>query len=192
MPHKMNARSAERVGALRLVLDGHLTMAAGLAGRQWNEGDVSCSVVRRVMLPDAFFAADGLLHTAVSVIDELEVFPAMIAAELHRDLPFLATTRILTALVGSGLGRETAHELIKEHALAAVAERRSGGDGRLVERIAADERVPLTADELAALTDSPIEFAGTAVSQVERVAARAQAILDAHPEAAASTSEMRV
>ena len=64
MPHKMNARSSERVNGLRLVLDGHLTMAAGLAGRQWNEGDVSCSVVRRVMLPDAFMAADGLIQTA--------------------------------------------------------------------------------------------------------------------------------
>ena len=90
MPHKMNARSAERVGALRTVLDGHLTMAASLSGRQWNEGDVSCSVVRRVMLPDAFMAADGLLQTAAGVLDELTVFPAVVAAELRRDLPFLA------------------------------------------------------------------------------------------------------
>ena len=192
MPHKMNARSAERVGALRLVLDGHLTMAAGLAGRQWSEGDVSCSVVRRVMLPDAFFAADGLLHTAVGVLDELEVFPAMIAAELHRDLPFLATTRILTALVDSGMGREVAHELIKEHALAALSERRSGADGGFVSRIASDERVSLTVDELAALTKSPIEFAGTAVGQVERVAVRARAILDQYPDASTRPGEVRV
>ena len=89
MPHKMNARSAERVNGLKLVIDGHLTMAAGLAGRQWNEGDVSCSVVRRVMLPDAFMAADGLIQTALSVFDEFGVFPAVVEAELRRDLPSL-------------------------------------------------------------------------------------------------------
>ncbi|MEZ5168485.1 MAG: hypothetical protein R2695_19160 [Acidimicrobiales bacterium] len=111
--------------ALRTVLDGHLTMAAGMAGRQWNEGDVSCSVVRRVVLPDAFFAADGLLQTALVVFDELGFFPAMIDAELSRDLPFLATTRILTAAVDRGLGRETAHELVKDHAVAAALDRRS-------------------------------------------------------------------
>ena len=59
MPHKMNARSCERINGFRVILNGYLTMASGLAGEQWNEGDVSCSVVRRVMLPDAFYAADG-------------------------------------------------------------------------------------------------------------------------------------
>ena len=73
MPHKANARSSERIGALVAVLDGHLAMAASLAGRQWNEGDVSCSAARRVMLPDAFCAADGLLHTALGVLEELQI-----------------------------------------------------------------------------------------------------------------------
>ena len=63
MPHKMNTRSCERINGLMTVLRGHLTMAASLAGDQWNEGDVSCSVVRRVVLPDAFFATDGVFQT---------------------------------------------------------------------------------------------------------------------------------
>ena len=63
MPHKMNTRSCERINGFRHIVAGHLTMVSGIAGDQWNEGDVSCSVVRRVALPDAFFATDGLFQT---------------------------------------------------------------------------------------------------------------------------------
>ena len=193
MPHKMNARSAERVNGLKLVIDGHLTMAAGLAGRQWNEGDVSCSVVRRVMLPDAFMAADGLIQTALSVFDEFGVFPAVVEAELRRDLPFLATTRILTAAVDGGLGREAAHELVKEHAVAAALDRREGGEyASLVERLADDSLMPLDRDEIEALLANPQEFTGTAIAQVGRVVARANAVLAVHPEAASAAAEVRV
>ncbi len=193
MPHKMNARSAERVAALRTVLDGHLTMAAGLAGRQWNEGDVSCSVVRRVMLPDAFFAADGLLQTAMVVFDELGVFPAVIEAELGRDLPFLATTRMLAAAVEGGLGREEAHELVKEHAVGAALARREGGEQEsLVQRIVSDPRIPLDAATIGALLAKPEEFTGTAADQIVRVTRKARSVMDRHPEAAAATPEVRV
>ena len=193
MPHKMNARSAERVGALRTVLDGHLTMAASLAGRQWNEGDVSCSAVRRIMLPDAFLATDGLLQTALVVFEELGVFPAIIEAELARDLPFLATTRVLTASVERGLGREEAHELVKEHAVAAALDRREmeGAPG-LVERLAGDERIPLDRSDVDALLADPTKFTGTAIDQVARIVARVDKIVAQHPEAAAAVSEVRV
>jgi len=193
MPHKMNARSAERVGALRTVLDGHLTMAASLAGRQWNEGDVSCSAVRRIMLPDAFLATDGLLQTALVVFEELGVFPAVIEAELARDLPFLATTRVLTASVDRGLGREEAHELVKEHAVSAALDRRemSGAPG-LVDRLADDERIPLDRGDIEALLANPAEFTGTAIDQVRRIVSRVDAIVARHPDAAAAVSEVRV
>ena len=193
MPHKMNARSAERVGGLRLVLDGHLAMAAGLAGRQWNEGDVSCSVVRRVMLPDAFFAAEGLLQTAMSVFEELAVFPAVVEAELRRDLPFLATTRMLTAAVEAGLGREEAHELIKEHAVKAALARRSGEAAlSVVDRLDKDPRVPLDAATIDGLLARPEEFTGTAVDQVRRIVERANTVLAAYPDAVATEADVRV
>lgn len=193
MPHKMNARSAERIGSLRLILDGHLTMAAGLAGRQWNEGDVSCSAVRRVMLPDAFMAADGLLQTALGVFDELGVFPAVIDAELRRDLPFLATSRILTAAVDAGLGREEAHELVKGHAVAAALARRERRDGAdLVSRLAGDDRIPLDREALERLLARPADFTGTAGPQIARVVERAEEIIARHPDAAATAAEVRV
>jgi adenylosuccinate lyase len=114
MPHKMNARSSERINGFTVLLRGYVTAISELAGSQWNEGDVACSVVRRVVLPDSFYAIDGLLETALTVLGELGIFERAISAELDRNLPFLATTKILMAAIKNGVGRENAHEVIKE------------------------------------------------------------------------------
>ena len=127
MPHKMNTRSCERVNGFAVILRGYASMVGELAGDQWNEGDVSCSVVRRVALADAFFAIDGLFETFLTVLDEFGVFPAVVQRELERYLPFLATTKVLMAAVRAGVGRETAHEVIKEHAVAVALEMREKG-----------------------------------------------------------------
>ena len=188
MPHKMNARSCERVGGMQVLLRGYLTMAADLAGAQWNEGDVFCSVVRRVALPDAFFTFDGMCETFLTVLDEFGVFPAMIDRELERYLPFLATTRILMTAVRAGVGRETAHELIKEHAVAvALNMRENGGDQDLVQRLAGDDRFPLDEPQLEEALADRHAFIGAAESQVSRVLARIEEVKNRHPEAAAYT-----
>lgn len=161
-------------------------MAAELAGAQWNEGDVFCSVVRRVALPDAFFAIDGLFETFLTVLGEFGAYPAVIDRELERYLPFLATTKVLMAAVRAGVGRETAHEVIKEHAVAvALAMREKGADQDLLNRLAADDRLPL---DRAALDDALADkasFAGSAQAQVERVVAAAEELTRKYPEAAA-------
>ena len=186
MPHKMNARSCERVGGMQVLLRGYLTMAADLAGAQWNEGDVFCSVVRRVALPDAFFTFDGMCETFLTVLDEFGVFPAMIDRELERYLPFLATTRILMAAVRAGVGRETAHELIKEHAVAvALNMRENGGDQDLVQRLAGDDRFPLDEAQLKEALADRHAFIGAAESQVSRVLERIEGVTSRHAEAAA-------
>ncbi|MBC6795939.1 adenylosuccinate lyase [Corynebacterium macclintockiae] len=186
MPHKMNARSCERVGGMQILLRGYLTMAADLAGAQWNEGDVFCSVVRRVALPDAFFTFDGMCETFLTVLDEFGVFPAMIDRELERYLPFLATTRILMAAVRAGVGRETAHELIKEHAVAvALNMRENGGDQDLVQRLAGDDRFPLDEAQLKEALADRHAFIGAAESQVSRVLERIEGVTSRHAEAAA-------
>lgn len=184
MPHKMNTRSCERVNGLTVVLRGYASMVSELAGDQWNEGDVSCSVVRRVALPDAFYTIDGLLETMLTVIAEFGVFPAVIAAELERYLPFLATTKILMAAVKAGVGREVAHEVIKEHATKAALEMREGRANSLLEDLAADTRIPLDRAALDALISDPIEFTGAARQQIARVVNRIDAITSAHPAAA--------
>ena len=159
-------------------------MVGELAGNQWNEGDVSCSVVRRVALPDAFYAMDGLLETMLTVINEFGAFPAVIAAELERYLPFLATTKILMAAVKAGVGREVAHEAIKEHAVAAVLGMREGKPNSFLASLDADSRIPFNRTELEALIGNPIEFTGDARQQVARVVTRIEAITSAHPAAA--------
>ncbi|GAA2815185.1 adenylosuccinate lyase [Saccharopolyspora taberi] len=189
MPHKMNTRSCERVNGLSVVLRGYVSMTGELAGDQWNEGDVSCSVVRRVALPDAFFAFDGLLETFLTVLDEFGAFPAVVARELDRYLPFLATTKVLMAAVRSGVGRETAHEAIKENAVAVALDMRERGAERndLLDRLAADARLPLDREALDALLADRLAFTGAAASQVATVVNEIEKILHRHPEAATYT-----
>jgi adenylosuccinate lyase len=186
MPHKMNARSCERVNGLLVILRGYLTMTAELAGQQWNEGDVSCSVVRRVALPDAFFAMDGLLETFMTVLDGFGAFPAVIEAEVRHYLPFLATTRVLMEAVRRGVGREQAHEVIKEHAVAVALDLRENADqmNDLLERLAADERLGIDLTTLQGLAHEPMTFTGLATQQVRAVADRIDVLLSAHPDAA--------
>lgn len=187
MPHKMNTRSCERVNGLAVVLRGYSSMVGELAGDQWNEGDVSCSVVRRVALPDAFYAADGLFETFLTVLDEFGVFPAVVQRELDRYLPFLATTKVLMAAVRAGVGREAAHEAIKEHAVAVALEMREQGaaENDLFARLAADERLGLTEADLDSLVADPIEFTGAATSQVDALVTRIERLARLNPDAAA-------
>jgi adenylosuccinate lyase len=189
MPHKMNTRSCERVNGLAVVLRGYLSMVGELAGNQWNEGDVACSVVRRVALPDAFFAADGLFETFLTVLDEFGAYPAVVARELERYLPFLATTKVLMAAVRAGVGREQAHEAIKEHAVAvALAMRERGAAGNdLFDRLAADARLGLTRAQLDELVADPPSFTGAAGAQVAAVVARVEDVVRRFPAAATYT-----
>lgn len=145
-------------------------MAGGIAGDQWNEGDVSCSVVRRVVLPDTFFAIDGLLETALVVLEQLEAFPAMIERENAMTLPFLATTTILMQAVQAGAGREEAHEAIREHAVEAVRDLRSGksDNNDLVARLSDDSRIPLDETQIQSIVDDAESLVGAAHEQTAR------------------------
>ena len=190
MPHKMNARSCERVGGFVAILRGHLAMVSALVGDQWNEGDVSCSVVRRVALPDAFLAIDGLFETWLTVLDEFGAYPAVIRRELDRYLPFLATTKVLMACVKAGAGREAAHEAIKEHAVGVALAMREQGAAHndLLDRLAADPRVPLDRAALDGLLSQPLDFVGTAPEQVGRFVLAVDRLVERHPAAATYTA----
>ena len=186
MPHKMNTRSCERVNGLSVVLRGYESMVGELAGDQWNEGDVSCSVVRRVALPDAFFALDGLFETFLTVLGEFGAFPAVIEAELQRYLPFLTTTKVLMAAVRHGVGREQAHEAIKEHAVAVALDMRRTGrkDNDLLDRLAADPRLGVSKQTLEDAVAHPLELTGSAASQVNALVARVEELALQHPDGA--------
>ncbi|MEV6284116.1 adenylosuccinate lyase [Kribbella sp. NPDC051770] len=185
MPHKMNTRSCERVNGLAVILRGYASMAGELAGNQWNEGDVFCSVVRRVALPDAFFALDGLFETFLTVLAEFGVYPAVVDRELERYLPFLTSTKILMAAVKNGVGRETAHEVIKEHAVATALDLRKGlAANDLFHRLGADGRLGLTEDQIVGIVGEPLTFTGAAVAQVDAVVAKIDQLAKRYPEAA--------
>ena len=186
MPHKMNSRSSERIAGFVTILSGHVTMAAGLVGSQWNEGDVSDSVVRRIVLPDSFYAIDGLLETALTVLGEFRAFPAVIERELQRHLPYLATTALLMEAVRSGVGRETAHARIKEHALASAQAMRAGesDSSDLFARVTDDPVLGLDPGRVAAIADAPSLFIGRATEQVGTFVTRVAELAASHPEAA--------
>ena len=167
MPHKMNSRSSERINGMMVLLRGYNTMAADLAGDQWNEGDVSCSVVRRVVIPDSFYVLDGLLHTFMTILQEFGAFDERIEAELNEYLPLLATTKILMECVKAGMGREEAHKLIKKH---------STTSSDFFEALAKEKEFPLSLDQLNGLVKDPADFAGMAVEQSESVAKKIKSV----------------
>ncbi|MBP9749906.1 MAG: adenylosuccinate lyase [Candidatus Pacebacteria bacterium] len=190
MPHKMNTRSCERICGFYNLLRGYLTMIEGIAGSQWNEGDVSCSVVRRVALQDAFLAIDGMIETWLTVLDEFGAYPAMIGGEVTRYLPFLTTTKLLMAAVQTGMGREEAHAIIKKHAVEAALSMREHGDvNTMVSRLTADKGWPLNAKETGKAIGKPIDFIGLAERQVVQVVKSIEKLCKAHPEAAAYKPE---
>jgi adenylosuccinate lyase len=162
MPHKMNSRSSERMNGMMVLLRGYNTMAADLAGDQWNEGDVSCSVVRRVVIPDSFYVLDGLLHTFMTILNEFGIFEEKINSELREQLPFLATTKILMECVKSGMGREEAHELIKKHATTTTP-------SNFFTALVSEKNFLLSLEQLNKLVQNPAEFAGLAIEQSKAV-----------------------
>ena len=187
MPHKMNSRSCERINGLAVVLRGYLSMISEVSGDQWNEGDVSDSVVRRVALGDAFFAIDAIIETTLTVLSEFGVFEGNIKREIEEQLPFLATTKILMAAVKAGAGRESTHEALKELSTKALIAKREGSSYSLIASIAEDSRIPLDASDLEKLVSNPSEFIGDATSQTERVIARIEAAIKTFPSASGYT-----
>ena len=169
MPHKMNSRSSERINGMMVLLRGYNTMAADLAGDQWNEGDVSCSVVRRVVIPDSFYVLDGLLHTFMTILQEFGAFEDKIKAELDEQLPLLATTKILMECVKAGMGREEAHQLIKKH---------STTESNFFKALADEKDFPLSLNQLNDLIKEPSDFAGMAAEQSEFVSKKIKLVMD--------------
>jgi len=172
MPHKVNARLSERVNGLTALLKGHALMLQELVGNQWNEGDVSCSVVRRVALADAFYSIDAILDTMIRIIKRLEVFPEVLDREVRENLPFLISSQIMNALVKKGLGREDAHSIVKKCSLVAAENFRKTGENNLIDLITKDSQIPLKHEDLAPLLN-PSDLTSMAIKQTKSIIVRA-------------------
>ena len=186
MPHKMNTRSAERINGFQVVLGGYVHMVSGLAGDQWFEGDVSCSVVRRVALPDGLYAFDGMLETALHVIDDMGAYEAVIRNDLERYMPFLSTTTLLMESVRQGAGREGAHEAIREHSVALALEMRERGlkENDLARRLGNDERIPFVQNEIEKLFQESENYRGQAAEQVDQFTREVDELSARYPKSA--------
>ena len=189
MPHKMNTRSAERICALGELVKMYADGAGRLSGDQWEEGDVSCSALRRVVIPDAFYASDGLIETTLTVLNQMGAYPAVIEKEVDRYLPFLATTEIMNMTYRHGIGREEAHAAIKKHAVAEALRMRveGGSENRLTTRLSEEpvfRQAGITLGMLEEILLDRRHFVGNASEQIDAVKRKAEPILSRFSEAA--------
>jgi adenylosuccinate lyase len=186
MPHKMNSRSSERVCGFCELLKMYMNGASRIAGDQWEEGDVSCSVIRRVIIPDMFYVTDGLCETVLTILNEMGIYSEMMSAEVEKFIPFLATTELLNAAVQRGLGREHAHELLKKYAIAEALKMRTIGcsDNRLVSELGQSSGFPLNEAEIQAILDDRSRFIGNAFHQITTVVDKIDTLIDKYPNEA--------
>ncbi len=191
MPHKMNVRTAERVYGLANLMKMYAMGASLLSGDQWEEGDVSCSVPRRIILTDSFFAMDAMYESGLTVMNDMGFYPHMIDAEVQRFLPFLGSSKLLMTAVEQGLGREEAHASIKKAMVYSAQKLREGEVINPVDLLLED---PLfeNVDHLkfvSAAQTNPDDLTGLAQRQTNRVLKRVEKYVEANPEEAAYEPE---
>ena len=168
MAYKRNPMRSERIGSLSRyvmvdVLNGYFTTAT-----QWFERTLDDSANKRLSVPEAFLAVDGILSLYANVADGLVVYPKVIEQRLRKELPFMATENIMMdAVKKRGADRQQLHEKIREHSMAASrVVKVEGGENDLLERIAADEAFGVTLEELEKIL-KPENYTGRAKEQTE-------------------------
>ena len=194
MAYKRNPMRSERIGSLSRyvmvdVLNGYFTTAT-----QWFERTLDDSANKRLSIPEAFLAVDGILSLYANVADGLVVYPKVIEQRLRKELPFMATENIMMdAVKKRGADRQQLHEKIREHSMAASrVVKVEGGENDLLERIAADEAFGVTIEELEKIL-KPENYTGRAKEQTTAfITKTVQPVLDAHKEMLGMTAEINV
>lgn len=193
MAYKRNPMRCERICALSRFL-----MAAPLHGQfttavQWFERTLDDSAIRRLSLPEAFLAADGILNLWLNVMENPQVYPKVIEKHLWAELPFMATENIIMAGVKRGGDRQELHEVIRKHSHAAASRvKEEGGDNDLLDRLAGDPAIGMTRDEIDGVLDLR-EFVGRAPEQVvEFMEAEVDPVLGRHRDRLGAQSDVRV
>lgn len=167
MAYKRNPMRSERICSLtRYVLVQPVT-AAMTAGAQWCERTLDDSAIRRISLPEAFLATDGILKLCANVVDGLVVNEAIIKRHIQEELPFMAEEKMIMEAAKKGVSRQEIHERLRQHSVdAAYQVKQLGRDNDLIERVARDEKIPLSRAELEEMLD-PTKMTGCCVQQVE-------------------------
>jgi adenylosuccinate lyase len=191
MAYKRNPMRAERICSLARFLMSLPAAANQTAATQWLERTLDDSAIRRMVIPQAFLAADAVLHLYLNVVPGLVVHPAVIADHVKLELPFMATENLLMAAVSLGGDRQTLHERIRTHSLAAAARIKEGArDNDLISRLARDASFPKL--NFAAVLE-PRHFVGRAPEQVrEFITGEVEPIRQRYPAIRARQREVEV
>lgn len=178
MPYKRNPMRSERITALARYVMADAINPAMTAGTQWLERTLDDSANRRISIPEAFLATDGILTLYINVISGLTVYPKVLEKELEQELPFMATENILMYCVKKGGDRQRLHETIRRHSVAAGrAMKEQGAENDLLERIAADPAFNITRDEIASVVSAG-GFTGMAEAQAEEYLSHLRTLLN--------------
>ena len=192
MPYKRNPMRSERVCALARYLISLESNLEYTAATQWMERTLDDSANRRIVIPEAFLAADAILEICLNVASNLVVNEAMVEANLRRELPFMAMEEVLMAAVKAGGNRQELHEKIREYSLKAGREVKSGRPNPLLDWVCKDPAFGLSQKRLDELLD-PKRFVGRAPEQVEEfVEQEVQPALEPYAKQLNLTGEVRV
>ncbi len=192
MPYKRNPVRSERISALARLVITSVQGAAFTAASQFLERTLDDSAIRRIIIPETFLVADGMLEVCSNVAFGLLVRKEVIQRELKEHLPFLAAENILMAAVAKGGDRQKLHERLRQHSMKARAKVAAGEANDLLHRIAQDHFFAAAKAELEDVT-SPLRLVGLAREQVEEFLARAvRPLLARHSEVLGVRSELRV
>ena len=168
MAYKRNPMRSERMTGLARKLMGLPADFAATFSNQWFERTLDDSAIRRMDIPQAFLLTDAILKLYMNISSQMVVFPKQIERHLRMELPFMSTEKILMEAVEKGESRQEMHEVVKEHSLAAgKVVKEEGLDNDLLQRLADDDRIPFSFDELMALVGDYTQFTGRASAQTD-------------------------
>ena len=193
MAYKRNPMRSERIASLSNYVIADSINPAITAATQWFERTLDDSANKRISVPEAFLAIDGILDLYLNVVDGLVVYDKVIYQRFMKEIPFMATENIMMDAVKRGGNRQELHERIREHSMAAGAVvKKEGKENDLVDRIAADPAFGMTKEEIEALLE-PKNFVGRAPEQTEEFLDEVvQPILDANRDILGMTAEINV
>jgi len=166
MAYKRNPMRSERMTGLARKLMGLPANFGATAANQWFERTLDDSAIRRMDLAQAFLLADAILRLYLNITSDIVVYPKQIEKYLRAELPFMATEKVLMACVERGKSRQEMHEVIRDHSVAAgLAVKELGTDNDLLTRLAQEDRIPFSLDELNEMLADYTAFAGRAEAQ---------------------------
>ncbi len=193
MAYKRNPMRSERIASLSNYVMADALNPAVTAATQWFERTLDDSANKRVSVPEAFLAIDGILDLYLNVVDGLVVYDKVIYQRFMKEIPFMATENIMMDAVKRGGNRQELHELIREYSMQAGATvKKEGKENNLVDLIAADPAFGMTKEEIEAILE-PKNFVGRAPEQTEEfITEVVKPVLDANKDILGMTAEINV